>query len=135
MAQILVVGIHPHAGGAFTASGGIVIPMETADWGAQGIMQVTEAVTKYGKALGISVVAVYGGTAYGPPVSALRRGVDAVRATGDPSAFLHTVRVPPNPPTVSCDLLVAGAGAGGFAAALRAADYGCLLYTSPSPRD
>jgi len=44
-------------------------------------MQVTEAVTKYGKALGISVVAVYGGTAYGPQVSALRRGVDIVVAT------------------------------------------------------
>ena len=29
---------------ALTASDGIVIPMETADWGAQGIMQVTEAV-------------------------------------------------------------------------------------------
>ena len=29
---------------ALTASDGIIIPMETADWGAQGIMQVTEAV-------------------------------------------------------------------------------------------
>jgi chromosome partitioning protein len=29
---------------ALTASDGIVIPMETADWGAQGIVQVTEAV-------------------------------------------------------------------------------------------
>ena len=44
-------------------------------------MQLTEAVTKYGKSLGISVVAVYGGTAYGPQVSAIRRGVDIVVAT------------------------------------------------------
>src|SRR6266446_1900658 len=29
---------------ALTASDAIVIPMETADWGAQGVMQVTEAV-------------------------------------------------------------------------------------------
>lgn len=29
---------------ALTASDAIIIPMETADWGAQGIMQVTEAV-------------------------------------------------------------------------------------------
>jgi len=44
-------------------------------------MQVTEAVTKYGKPLGITVVAVYGGTAYGPQVSAIRRGVDVIVAT------------------------------------------------------
>jgi hypothetical protein len=59
--------------------------------------------------------------------------VDAVRATGDPAAAIHTVRVPPNPPSLSCDVLVAGAGAGGFAAALRAADYGhtvCLTEES-----
>lgn len=59
--------------------------------------------------------------------------VDAVRAVGDPSGFLRTVRVPDNPPTLSCDVLVAGAGAGGFAAALRAADYGhtvCLTEES-----
>jgi hypothetical protein len=59
--------------------------------------------------------------------------VDAVRATGDPAGFLHTVRVPASPATVFCDVLVAGAGAGGFAAALRAADYGhtvCLTEES-----
>ena len=59
--------------------------------------------------------------------------VDAVRATGDPAGFLRTVTVPANPATVACDVLVAGAGSGGFAAALRVADYGhsvCLTEES-----
>ena len=45
--------------------------------------------------------------------------VQAVRATGDPASFIHTVTVPAQPAEVACDVLVAGAGAGGFAAALR----------------
>jgi len=59
--------------------------------------------------------------------------VESVRATGDPGSFLRTVTVPANPPSVSCEILIAGAGAGGFAAALRAADYGhtvCLTEES-----
>ena len=35
-----------------------------------------------------------------------------------------------------CEVLVLGAGPGGYSAAFRSADLGiCLLYTSPSPRD
>ena len=59
--------------------------------------------------------------------------VDAVRAEGDPRSFLHSVSVPANPPETTCDILVAGAGAGGFAAALRAAGRGhsvCLTDES-----
>ena len=33
------------------------------------------------------------------------------------------------------DILVAGAGLGGTGAAFEARYWGCLLYTSPSPRD
>jgi len=50
--------------------------------------------------------------------------VEAVRATGDASAALRTFAVPASPSEVSCDLLVAGAGMGGVAAALTAAKRG-----------
>ncbi|MCC6585501.1 MAG: FAD-dependent oxidoreductase [Bryobacterales bacterium] len=59
--------------------------------------------------------------------------VESVRATGNPASFLHTVPAAANPAEVSCDILIAGAGAGGFAAALRAADRGhtvCLTEES-----
>ena len=58
---------------------------------------------------------------------------EAVRAEGDPASFLHTVTVPANPPEQVCEILVAGAGAGGFAAALRASMRGhtvCLTEES-----
>lgn len=58
---------------------------------------------------------------------------EAVRATGDPSTFLHNVTTPAQPPEVRCDILIAGAGAGGFAAALRASERGhtvCLTEES-----
>lgn len=50
--------------------------------------------------------------------------VMAVRAEGDPAAFVRQVTIPANPRVVTCDMLVAGAGAGGFAAALRASERG-----------
>lgn len=50
--------------------------------------------------------------------------IQAVRATGDPASFIHRVTPPAAPRELACDLLVAGAGAGGFAAALRGAMLG-----------
>ncbi len=50
--------------------------------------------------------------------------VQAVRAEGDPKAWIHEVRPPESPPEVSCDLLVAGAGMGGVAAAIRGSRLG-----------
>jgi hypothetical protein len=50
--------------------------------------------------------------------------VQAVRAEGDPRAWVQEVRVPESPPEVSCDLLVAGAGMGGVAAAIRGSRLG-----------
>ncbi len=44
-------------------------------------MQVAEAIHKYGKGLGASVLPVYGGQAYGPQIRAIERGVDVVVAT------------------------------------------------------
>jgi ATP-dependent RNA helicase DeaD len=44
-------------------------------------MQVAEAVHKYGKALGLQALAVYGGASMELQVRALRRGVDVVIAT------------------------------------------------------
>ena len=50
--------------------------------------------------------------------------IEAVRATGDPAAAIHNVAPPDRPATIDCDIVVAGAGAGGFAAAIRAAERG-----------
>ena len=44
-------------------------------------MQVATAVHKYGRALGTSVLPIYGGQGYGPQLRALERGVDVVVAT------------------------------------------------------
>ena len=44
-------------------------------------MQVAEAVHKYGKALGVSVLPVYGGASMEIQIRALKRGVDVVVAT------------------------------------------------------
>ncbi|OJW20426.1 MAG: heavy metal transporter [Planctomycetales bacterium 71-10] len=44
-------------------------------------MQVAEAVHRYGKPIGASVLPVYGGQAYGPQIRALERGTDIVIAT------------------------------------------------------
>lgn len=53
-------------------------------------MQVAEAVTRYGKELKISVLAVYGGQAIGLQLHALKRGVDVVVAT--PGRALDHIR-------------------------------------------
>jgi ATP-dependent RNA helicase DeaD len=44
-------------------------------------MQVAESVEKYGKPLGVRVLAVYGGQSMDPQLRALRRGVDVIVAT------------------------------------------------------
>lgn len=44
-------------------------------------MQVAEAVHRYGRPIGASVLPVYGGQAYGPQLRALERGADVVIAT------------------------------------------------------
>jgi ATP-dependent RNA helicase DeaD len=44
-------------------------------------IQVAAAVQRYGKELGTTVLAVYGGQAIGPQIQALRRGVDVIVAT------------------------------------------------------
>jgi NADPH-dependent 2,4-dienoyl-CoA reductase/sulfur reductase-like enzyme len=59
--------------------------------------------------------------------------IEAVRAEGDPAQWVREVAVPANPAEFSCDILVAGAGAGGVAAALAAAGRGhsvCLTEES-----
>jgi len=53
-------------------------------------MQVAEAVHRYGRPLGASVLPVYGGQAYGPQLRALERGADVVVAT--PGRALDLVR-------------------------------------------
>ena len=53
--------------------------------------------------------------------------VQRVPATGDPTSAIVSVSVPASPRVVRCDLLVAGAGAGGVAAALSAAKRGSTV--------
>jgi ATP-dependent RNA helicase DeaD len=53
-------------------------------------MQVAEAVHRYGRAQGASVLPIYGGQAYGPQLRALERGADIVIAT--PGRALDLVR-------------------------------------------
>lgn len=43
--------------------------------------QVAEAIHRYGRPLGVTVLPIYGGQAYGPQLQALKRGVDVVVAT------------------------------------------------------
>ena len=45
----------------------------------------------------------------------------AVAAQGDPGRAVATITLPPSPPTLDCDLVIAGGGLGGVAAALTAA--------------
>jgi ATP-dependent RNA helicase DeaD len=44
-------------------------------------IQVSEAIHRYGRDLGVSVVPIYGGQSYGPQIRSLERGVDIVVAT------------------------------------------------------
>jgi ATP-dependent RNA helicase DeaD len=53
-------------------------------------MQVAEAVHRYGKSLGVSVLPIYGGSSMGAQIRALRRGVDVVIAT--PGRALDHIR-------------------------------------------
>ena len=50
--------------------------------------------------------------------------VERVRAEGDPRVAIQRVTMPARPREISCDILVAGAGMGGVAAAMRAASRG-----------
>ena len=50
--------------------------------------------------------------------------VQSVRIEGDPSQWIHDIAIPAEPEEIDCDILVAGAGPGGVAAALRAAERG-----------
>ncbi|MBK8899584.1 MAG: DEAD/DEAH box helicase [Anaerolineaceae bacterium] len=53
-------------------------------------LQVAEAMEEYGRYRHISVLAVYGGTPYGPQIGALRRGVDIV--VGTPGRLLDLIQ-------------------------------------------
>jgi len=53
-------------------------------------MQVAEAIHKYGKAMGVTVLPVYGGAAMAQQLKALKRGVDIVVAT--PGRALDHIR-------------------------------------------
>ncbi|WP_420644345.1 DEAD/DEAH box helicase [Candidatus Leptofilum sp.] len=53
-------------------------------------LQVAEAMEAYGRLRQITVLAVYGGTAYGPQIGALRRGVDVV--VGTPGRLLDLLK-------------------------------------------
>src|SRR5690606_3899973 len=53
-------------------------------------MQVSEAMHRYGKALRVSALAVYGGSPFDAQLRALRRGVDVVVAT--PGRALDHIR-------------------------------------------
>lgn len=53
-------------------------------------VQVATALGKYGRPLGVSVLAVYGGTGFGDQVRELRRGIDVV--VGTPGRVLDHIR-------------------------------------------
>ncbi|MFN7647372.1 MAG: FAD-dependent oxidoreductase, partial [Acidobacteriota bacterium] len=59
--------------------------------------------------------------------------VEKVPVDGDPQRAVLRLEAPAQPPAAACDVLVAGAGMGGVAAAVRAADRGrsvCLTEES-----
>lgn len=53
-------------------------------------VQVATALGKYGRPLGVSVLAVYGGTGFGDQVRELRRGIDVI--VGTPGRVLDHIR-------------------------------------------
>ena len=53
-------------------------------------MQVAKSVLTYGKPINVTVLAVYGGTAYGEQIQTIRRGVDVIVAT--PGRALDLIR-------------------------------------------
>jgi ATP-dependent RNA helicase DeaD len=65
----------PEAGPAERTVGMILVPTREL------AMQVAEAVHRYGKALGVRVLPIYGGASMSAQVRALKRGVDVVIAT------------------------------------------------------
>ncbi len=59
--------------------------------------------------------------------------VERVPVNGDPQVAVYRLEAPAQPRTVACDILIAGAGMGGVAGAIRAADRGrsvCLTEES-----
>ena len=59
--------------------------------------------------------------------------VQSIRATGDPQQWVRTITAPAQPKEFRCDILIAGAGMGGVAAAIRAASRGrsvCLTEST-----
>src|SRR5439155_83780 len=109
MKALLEIGYRDHVGQAATGTGktaAFALPLLhrlAAKQGSGGrpfalvlvptrelAMQVAEAVHRYGRALGASVLPIYGGQAYGPQLRALERGADVVIAT--PGRALDLVR-------------------------------------------
>ncbi len=77
-----------------------------------------------GRVRGVVVFALFLAAAWSQPRTFPVLDVEAIRADGDAAQWVHRVSVPPHPFEVSCDILVAGGGLGGVAAALRAARMG-----------
>ncbi|HLJ17082.1 MAG TPA: FAD-dependent oxidoreductase [Bryobacteraceae bacterium] len=74
--------------------------------------------------LRVAVFALCIAAAWGEPRTIPVLDVEAVRAAGDPAQWVHQVAIPANPSEIRCDILVAGGGLGGVAAALHAAHLG-----------
>ncbi|MBX7099761.1 MAG: DEAD/DEAH box helicase [Myxococcaceae bacterium] len=71
----IVQRLTPGAAGQFGCSALVLVPTREL------AIQVAEAVTKYGRPLGISVVPIYGGQEIGQQFRHLKKGVDVVVAT------------------------------------------------------
>jgi ATP-dependent RNA helicase DeaD len=67
--------LNPNARAAERTAGLVLVPTREL------AMQVAEAVHRYGKPLGITALAIYGGAPMEPQLKALKRGVDVVIAT------------------------------------------------------
>ena len=80
----LLSRVNTNAKGAERTSALILVPTREL------AMQVAEAVHRYGKPMGVSALAVYGGSSMEMQVRALKRGVDVVIAT--PGRALDHIR-------------------------------------------